>query len=99
MSGRIHRLVLLWLLLILLGATAFGGTFLPLPHTWRVLLLLPSIVMALVVAIGIMEIRRSGTLAMAFAVAGLFWLGVLLSLGAMDPLTRQVYPVGLTIPG
>ena len=40
-----------------------------------------------------MEVRRGSVLVRAFAVAGIFWLLVLLVLGSVDPLTRTNYPV------
>jgi cytochrome c oxidase subunit IV len=99
MNTAVRNTVLLWLLLIALAATAFGCSFLQIARSWRVVLLLPSIAMAAVIAIGFMEVRKGGALSLAFAVAALFWLCVLLGLGSMDPLTRVVYPAGLTIPG
>lgn len=99
MNKRARNIVLMWLVLVLLGAIAFGCSFIPMGRDWRIVLILPSVVMAAVIAIGFMEIRRSGALSLAFSVAALFWLCVLLGLGSMDPLTRHVYPAGLTIPG
>ena len=39
-----------------------------------------------------MDVRRGPALVRFFAIAGLFWLAILLGLGMVDPLTRAVYP-------
>ncbi len=92
MTRRVRNVLLLWLLLVALGAAAFGGSFLPIPSSARPLLILPGIAMAAVIGFGFMELRRSDPLAPILALAALFWLSVLLGLGTMDPMTRQVYP-------
>ena len=96
---RARNIVLMWGLLLLLGATAFGCSFLPLSRDTRLLLILPDVAMAVIIAVGFMEVRRGGTLSIAFSIAALFWLFVLLGLGTLDPLTRLLYPAALTLPG
>ncbi|MBN8900247.1 MAG: hypothetical protein BGO51_14070 [Rhodospirillales bacterium 69-11] len=97
-----RHLLWMWLALVALGACAFGGAFLPLPAGLRPLLMLPSLVMVAILALGFMEVRRGGALPGAFALAAIFWLFVLLGLGSADPLTRRVYPAdqgGASVPG
>lgn len=89
-----RHLLWMWLALVVLGACAFGGAFLPVPADLRPLLMLPSLVMVAILALGFMEVRRGGVLPGAFALAAIFWLFVLLGLGSTDPLTRRVYPAG-----
>ena len=96
---RARNIVLMWGLLLLLGATAFGCSFLPLTHDIRLLQILPGVAMAMIIALGFMEVGRGGTLSIAFSVAALFWLAVLLGLGTLDPLTRLLHPAALTLPG
>jgi cytochrome c oxidase subunit 4 len=77
-------LVLALLLVVELLATLMHSVMPPLPI---------GIIMACVVAVCFMNLRRSSPLSRIFAVAGVFWLLVLLGLGTMDPLTRTDYPV------
>ncbi len=66
----------------------FLASTLPLARSWRPLIMIPAVLMVLVVAIGLMEVRRGIVIVRAFAVAAMFWLFVLLALGSADPLTR-----------
>ena len=93
MKREIRRLLLIWLLLLGLGAAEWGASFLPLPRPWRPLVMIPGVLMVAVVAAGIMEVRRGPALVRAFALAAMFWLLVLLGLGSADPLTRTDYRV------
>lgn len=89
-----HRLdLLIWLALLIMAATEFGLAFLPIPAGARPLLLLPAAIMAAVVALGYMRLLNAPDLARGFAIAGMFWLVVLLGLAMNDPLTRTVYTV------
>jgi hypothetical protein len=81
------------MVLLLLGAAELAASYLPLPRSWRPLVMLPAMLMVVILAIGFMEVRRGTVLVRAFALAGLFWLLVLLGLGSADPLTRKEYPV------
>lgn len=87
------RLLRLWAALLLLGGIEFGVAFLPLGHVARPLVLIPAISMIGVVAVGFMNIARGPVIGSAFAVAGIFWLLVLLGLGSVDPLTRTDHAV------
>ena len=89
--AELAHLLLTWLLLMLLGGGEFAASYLPLPPAWRPLIMIPAGLMVVIVAVGFMEIRRGSVLVRAFAVAGIFWLLVLLGLGSVDPLTRSNY--------
>jgi hypothetical protein len=89
-----HRFDLLILLALLMAAALeFGMSFLAIPRGVRPILLLPSVGMAVLVALGFMRLLTAPDIAKGFAVAGIFWLTVLLGLVMTDPLTRAVYAV------
>lgn len=90
---EIRRLTVAWLCLLALGGVEFAASFLPLPRDWRPLILMPAILMAVMVAISFMEVKKGPSIVRAFALAALFWLIILLALGSADPLTRVNYPV------
>jgi caa(3)-type oxidase subunit IV len=91
---RRHRFnLVVWLALLVVAAIELGASFLPIPGTLRPLLVLPAAVMAVLVALGYMRLLTAPELAKAFAVAGVFWLTILLGLAMTDPLTRTVYAV------
>ena len=52
-----------------------------------------GVAMAGTVAMMFMDLRRSNNLTRIFAIAGVFWLIVLLGLGVLDPVTRVQVPV------
>ena len=92
--SRRHRIdLIIWLVLLLLAATELGASFLPLPAGTRPILLLPAATMAVVVALGYMRLLAAPDIAKAFAIAGVFWLTILLGLTMADPLTRSIYGV------
>jgi cytochrome c oxidase subunit IV len=93
MRQELRRLLLIWLLLLALGAIELGASYLPWPRGLRPLVMLPGVIMVGIVAMGFMEVRRGPALVRAFAVAGVLWLLLLLGLGSADPLTRTQYPV------
>jgi hypothetical protein len=88
MTAGMIRVLLVWGLLILLGAIEFLASYLPIDRAWRPLIMVPAVMMVLVVAIALMEVRKGPVIVRAFAVAAIFWLLVLLALGSADPLTR-----------
>lgn len=94
-----RRLLIAWTLLMLLLLVELGMVLLPLPPWGRTAILLPAVAMAGIVAVAFMEVPRSPIVARGLAVAGLFWLAVLLGLGSIDPLTRILYPVGVERSG
>ena len=88
MNTSIIRVLLVWGLLILLGGIEFLASYLPFDRSWRPLIMVPGVLMVIVVAIGLMEVRKGPVIVRAFAAAAMFWLFVLLALGSADPLTR-----------
>jgi caa(3)-type oxidase subunit IV len=91
-KGHLHN-ILVWLALVGLGAIEFAGSFAFLPVGVRPILAFPAIVMAALVALGFMQLPSAPPAAKGFAIAGLFWLTVLLGLSMMDPMTRTLYTV------
>jgi cytochrome c oxidase subunit IV len=86
-----HRHLLLGLVgLLLLAGVEFAGLYLPLPRPLRPLLMLPALAMVALVALRFMRVGTGPAIVRVFAIAGLFWLLILLGLGSMDPLTRAV---------
>lgn len=93
MRQRHRQDMLIWLALLVLTATEFGTSFLPVPAPIRPILIFPSAMMAAIVALGYMRLLRAPQIAQGFAIAGVFWLTVLLGLAMTDPLTRTIYAV------
>lgn len=87
------RPMLAWIVLVVLWEIEFYCSYLKFDRSLRPILVLPAILMAAVVAIAFMRVRSGPALIRGFAIAGLFWLTVLLGLGTADPLTRAIYPV------
>jgi len=87
------RLLLAWAALMALWGIEFGCSFLQFDRSLRPILVFPAIMMAGVVAIAFMRVRTGPAVVRGFAIAGLFWVTILLGLGTADPLTRAVYPV------
>jgi Ca2+/H+ antiporter len=52
MTAGMIRVLLVWGLLILLGAIEFLASYLPIDRAWRPLIMVPAVMMVLVVAIG-----------------------------------------------
>jgi caa(3)-type oxidase subunit IV len=89
-----HRLdLLVWLALLCIAVLEIGASFLPIPAGTRPILILPAAIMACLVALGYMRLLTAPVIARGFAVAGMFWLAVLLGLAMTDPLTRTIYAV------
>jgi hypothetical protein len=88
MNAGMIRVLLAWGLLIFLGGIEYFASYLPLDRSLRPLIMVPAVLMVLVVAIALMEVRKGAVIVRAFAVAAMFWLLVLLALGSADPLTR-----------
>ena len=92
MSNEHRRLMNYWLALVALGAIELAGAFIPFGRSYRPLLLLPALGMVALVAFMFMGVRSGPAIVRIFAIAGIFWLTILLGLGMMDPLTRALYP-------
>ena len=95
MSNAHRRLLLCWAALMLLAALEFGCATIHFDRPYRPLLLLPALAMVALVALMFMRVRDGVAIVRVFAIAGLFWLTILLGLGMMDPLSRAIYPVGM----
>ncbi|HSU05690.1 MAG TPA: hypothetical protein VLI93_08965 [Acetobacteraceae bacterium] len=93
MIGRIIGLGFAWVVLMALAGGEFliSGLRMPLPN--RPLILLPAGVMVLIVVFVFMRLGRAPLIARGFAVAAIFWLILLLGLGSMDALTRNLWLV------
>jgi cytochrome c oxidase subunit 4 len=98
MPPRLPRLLIAWVLLLGLLGIEFGVAMLSFAPWLRALILLPAMAMAVIVGVVFMEVGRGPVVARGFAVAGLFWLLVLLGLGSMDPLTRTDYHTTVAHP-
>jgi hypothetical protein len=93
LSPRHRSDLLIWLGLLLAASLEFGLSSLRIPPGVRPLLVLPSVGMAVLVALGFMRLLSAPDIAKGFAIAGIFWLTVLLGLAMTDPMTRAVYAV------
>lgn len=93
MKPRHRSDLLTWVALLLAAAGEFSVSFLAIPSGVRPILILPSVGMAVLVALGFMRLLAAPDIARGFAIAGVFWLTVLLGLVMTDPLTRAVYAV------
>ena len=51
-----------------------------------------------IAAFGFMDLRQEGVVVWLFATAALLWLIILLGLGALDPMTRTLYPTVIAVP-
>jgi cytochrome c oxidase subunit 4 len=91
-----RRLIFGWLGLLALAAIEFGCSYFPLARSLRPLLLVPALAMVATVALLFMRVGTGPAIVRSFAIAGVFWLIILLGLGTMDPMTRAIYPVQST---
>lgn len=98
MNQRLRHLLLAWVLLMVLLAIEFGASALPFDRSARPLVLIPAVLMVGVVGTIFMEVGRGPEIVRLFAAAGLLWLGILLGLGSLDPMTRIVYHVQTANP-
>lgn len=81
-------LVMSWLGLLVLLALTVTLAYQPLGAFNQVAALSIAMLKAGLVAAVFMELRHRGPRTFVFALAGLFWLGILLWLGLMDFLSR-----------
>lgn len=81
--------LLAWAVLIVLAAINLGSAYLPLGAGNLALNLLLAAVMAMVLAIFLMDLRNAKTLVRIVAVTGLFWMIFLFALTFSDYLSRR----------
>ena len=89
-------LLFVWIALLLLMALELGATSIGFG------VVAPAIGIAMTAVIGLcfMRLRTASSLSRIFALAGVFWLVVLLGLTSMDVFTRSDYPAPMaTEPG
>jgi cytochrome c oxidase subunit IV len=98
MTAHLRNLLLTWVLLLVLLAAVFGASFLPLERIERPLILIPVGLMVMTVGTMFMQVGRGPLIVRLFVVAGLVWLGILLGLGSLDPMTRTDYLVQTANP-
>jgi cytochrome c oxidase subunit 4 len=91
MTPRHRSDLLIWLALLMAAALEFGVSFLAIPSGVRPILILPSVSMAVLVALGFMRLLTAPDIAKSFAIGGIFWLTVLLGLAMTDPMSRAIY--------
>ncbi len=78
--------LLVWLLLLLLLGSQFALAAIPGARFAPPVI---GLLMALLVSMTFMDLPRAGGTAAIFAMAGVFWLGILIGLGSVDPATRH----------
>lgn len=83
-----RSLLFAWIALLALLAVEVALTWLRVG--WAAGFIVP--VMLGIVAVVFMRVLRESQLSRVFALAGLFWLAVLIGLGGVDFLTRHDYP-------
>ncbi len=87
LTARISAVV--WIILMILLALTVGAAYLPLGPGNMVIALLVAIAKAVLVGIFYMHLRWSSALSRIFAIAGLFWLVILLGGTVSDVVTRE----------
>lgn len=85
-------IVLAWLGLLTLLALTVVAAYLPLGAFNTIVALAIATTKAAAVAAIFMELRERNPLTLAFAIAGFFWLGIMLWLAFSDYLTRPNFP-------
>jgi hypothetical protein len=93
LRGRILRLGLTWVSLLVLLGIEFGISRLSLDPALRPVILIPAVLMVGIAGTVFMEVRHGPAIVRLFAAASLLWLSVLLGLGSLDPMTRAMYYV------
>lgn len=91
MIGSVIRLTVVWLVLLAIAGAEYLVSTVNMPLGVRPVILVFAVTMVVLIAIFFMHLLRAPMIAKGFAVAGVFWLIVLLGLGMMDPLTRHLW--------
>jgi hypothetical protein len=93
---RLRSVILTWSSLLILLAVEFFARALPAGGTAALFI---GLGMVIIVSMTFMRLARAPDVASAFALAGVFWLAVLMGLGSLDPATRHDMPVAVrTVP-
>jgi len=82
------RVLLAWLVLMVLLAFEIGAALL---HMGTAAAVVAPVMIAIVTGV-FMQIGRETPLSRVFAIAGLFWLAILIGLGSLDFLARKDVP-------
>jgi hypothetical protein len=99
MTQRHRHILFAWLAILAIGAAEFIIALVPFSPGFRPLLLFPALCMVGIVGATAMQVAKGPGIVRVFAVAGLIWLTVMLTLATSDALTRVVHPVsGATLP-
>lgn len=83
---RTRSTILVWLLLLVLLVIEIGAAMLPGGNVAAVLI---GLGMAILVAMTFMRLPSAPGTAAIFALAGAFWLCIMMGLGSVDPATRR----------
>lgn len=84
------RLALAWAVLVVLVGASLGLAYLPLGTLHMPAALLIAFAMAAALAVFCMRLARAPSLALVFAIGGIAWFAILLTLGETDYRTRPV---------
>ncbi len=93
MTRDLVKLTLIWAFLMAVAGGEWLVSGIHMRSENRAVIFLFSFLMVFTIGMGFMRLPKAPTIAIGFAVAGMFWLIVLLGLGSMDALTRNWYPV------
>jgi hypothetical protein len=93
MRGELLKLTLTWAFLMALAGGEFVVSGMQMAMPSRPVLLFFAGAMVFTVAMVFMRLASAPVVAKGFAIAGVFWLIVLLGFSAADMLTRSWYPV------
>jgi cytochrome c oxidase subunit 4 len=85
-------IVFSWLGLLALLTLTVSAAYLPLGALNTIIALGIAATKAALVAAIFMELRERNSLTLAFAIAGFFWLGIMLWLALSDYMTRPNFP-------
>ncbi|CCJ08141.1 hypothetical protein [Methylocystis sp. SC2] len=97
MTAVVLRLISVASLMFALLAAELAATF-SFPGWGRSGVAVIAAAMVGIAAFGFMDLRQEGVVVRLFAAAALLWLVILLGLGALDPMTRTLYPTVIAVP-
>lgn len=89
---RLRSAILTWLSLLILLAVEYFARAFPAGGTAAPFI---GLGMVIIVSMTFMRLASAPGVASAFALAGVFWLAVLMGLGSLDPVTRHDIPVAI----